>query len=74
MEETTILEIALIRAKNISEFCREDGRRNLHFHYYQWLPEEKRWLMRWIEEDTEGDWLIDQIQKGLLYIHDYTNG
>jgi hypothetical protein len=68
MEEKLILEIKLRRAKNISEFCLENGKRHLNMHYYQWNG--SRWLLRWIEPDTDGAWLIEKIEEGVIYIHD----
>lgn len=68
MEDKCVLEINLVKATNIQQFCKEDGCRDLNFHYYQIAG--TKWLLRWIEEDTNPEDLMQLIEEGRIYIHD----
>jgi hypothetical protein len=63
--EQTIINIPVCKAQNLEPFTYE-GKRHLHYHYFQLT--EKGWLYRWIEEETDVEWLKEKINEGVIYV------
>jgi hypothetical protein len=63
--EQTIINIPVVKAENLEPFTYQ-GSRYLNYHYFQLT--DKGWLYRWIQEDTDVEWLQEEIKQGNIFI------
>lgn len=56
----------LIQAMSIEEFKKASGRRQMNMPY--WLKIENTWIFEFVNEDTNVVDLVDQIEKGIVFI------
>ncbi len=64
--ETTEINLHVKQAKDLSPFTNESGTRNMGYHFFHWTG--KAWHFRWVEADTDVEWLKGRIEAGEIYI------
>jgi hypothetical protein len=65
--ETAQITLKLVRANNIDQFRNDNGTRKIYLHYYQ-MTNNGKWLLRWIEKDTDAKRLQELIKEGKIYL------
>lgn len=59
------ITFAVKKATEISQFT-ENGKRIMHLHYFEFTNEG--WLFRWVDNDTDPQWLKTKIEEGVIYL------
>ena len=68
MEEVLeIITVLVVRATNIEQFRHPNGKRIVNMPFFE-KEEDGNWCWRLIDIDVDGQWLIDKINEGRIYI------
>ena len=63
--KTEKISLEVVQAVDLTPFTLE-GKRVMHTHFFEWSNEG--WLMKWVDETTDGDWLKAKITEGVIYV------